>query len=62
MQRLIIDPRRVNDLFEAPAHTVLPTAGAWSALETPMDQELHLAQADVDNAFYRIGLPCGAQE
>ncbi|CAK0789220.1 unnamed protein product, partial [Prorocentrum cordatum] len=62
MQRLIIDPRRVNDLFEAPAHTVLPTAGAWSALEVPMDQELHLAQADVDNAFYRIGLPRGAQE
>ncbi|CAK0839371.1 unnamed protein product, partial [Prorocentrum cordatum] len=62
MQRLIIDPRRVNDLFEAPAHTVLPTAGAWSALEVPMGQELHLAQADVDSAFYRIGLPRGAQE
>ncbi|CAK0847575.1 unnamed protein product, partial [Prorocentrum cordatum] len=62
MQRLIIDPRCVNDLIEAPVHAVLPTAGAWSALEAPMGQELHLAQAGVDSAFYRIGLPGGAQE
>eukprot|EP00959_Pyramimonas_sp_CCMP1952_P383440 8034984-Pyramimonas_sp.AAC.1 len=27
-----------------------------------MDQLLHLAQADVNNAFYRIGLPAGAQD
>ncbi|CAK0837725.1 unnamed protein product, partial [Prorocentrum cordatum] len=55
--RLIFDTRRVNARFHDPDHTQLPGAAAWAALRTDSFSPLSMAQADVDNAFYRVKLP-----
>ena len=54
-QRLILDTRIVNASFVDPWHSELPTAGAWSALETNGLQQLAVCQADINNGFHRIG-------
>eukprot|EP00959_Pyramimonas_sp_CCMP1952_P195355 4084962-Pyramimonas_sp.AAC.1 len=56
---MILDTRRVNSRFVDPAYTQLATASAWSTIKVGTDAELNLAQADVDNAFYRIELAPG---
>ncbi|CAK0798442.1 unnamed protein product, partial [Prorocentrum cordatum] len=48
--RLIFDTRRVNQLFEPPAHTALPTAGCWKGLLLEPNDELCLSQVDVERA------------
>ncbi|CAK0822951.1 unnamed protein product, partial [Prorocentrum cordatum] len=55
--RLIFDARRVNARSHEPDHSQLPSAAAWAALRTEPTSSLHMAQADVDNAFYRVKLP-----
>ncbi|CAK0889614.1 unnamed protein product, partial [Prorocentrum cordatum] len=55
--RLIFDKRRVNARFHDPDHSQLPSAAAWAALRTNPSSSLSMAQADVDNAFYRVKLP-----
>ena len=40
----------------------LPTSGAWASLEVPPDAELHMAQVDVEAAFFRIDTPAGLDE
>ena len=40
----------------------MPSAAAWSGLEFKADDPLLLAQTDVKNAFYRIGVPAGLEE
>mgnify|MGYP006908745217 CR=1 FL=1 len=39
-----------------------PSAAAWSGLELNADVPFMLAQTDVNNAFYRIGVPAGLEE
>ena len=58
-QRLILDTRIANTKFKGPWHVSLPTAAAWRNLELEAQQPLHLAQMDVNNAFYRIAMPPG---
>ncbi|CAK0841243.1 unnamed protein product, partial [Prorocentrum cordatum] len=60
--RMIADTRVANMRFRPPAYSELPTAGAWSSLVVPEGKSLHLAQMDVDNAFYRIATPPGLRE
>ncbi|CAK0867614.1 unnamed protein product, partial [Prorocentrum cordatum] len=60
--RMIADTRVANMRFRLPAHSELPTAGAWSSLAVPKGKSLHLAQMDVDNAFYRIATPLGLRD
>ncbi|CAK0861612.1 unnamed protein product, partial [Prorocentrum cordatum] len=60
--RPIIDARLVNSRFVDPHHTVLATQGSWQSLETPEGGLLHVAQLDVDSAFYRIDLPPGLDQ
>ena len=60
--RLILDTRLANCDFLPPWHTALPSAAAWSGLELNADDPLLLAQTDVNNAFYRIGVPAGLEE
>eukprot|EP00959_Pyramimonas_sp_CCMP1952_P013363 281840-Pyramimonas_sp.AAC.1 len=56
------DTRVANMRFRPPAHSELPTAGAWSSLAVPEGKSLHLAQMDVDNAFYRVATPPGLRD
>ncbi|CAK0901668.1 unnamed protein product, partial [Prorocentrum cordatum] len=60
--RLIFDTRRVNQLFEPPAHTALPTAGCWKGLLLEPNDELCLSQVDVEACFYRMRAPPGMEE
>ncbi|CAK0807986.1 unnamed protein product, partial [Prorocentrum cordatum] len=61
-QRLIFDIRGSNEFFNSHEYSQLPTASAWNSLYVPDQCELSLCQADVDNAFYRIGLPAGIED
>ena len=61
-QRLIMDTRFINGLFERPSHADLPTCAAWTSLRTPTEGGLHLHQVDVDNCFHRMLAPPGASE
>ena len=60
--RLILDTRLPNCDFLPPWHAALPSAAAWSGLGLNADDPLLLAQTDVNNAFYRIGVPAGLEE
>ena len=60
--RMILDTRKVNGRFEDPHYTQLATASAWGGLRTAPGAPLCLAQADVDNAFYRVRLAEGMAE
>ena len=61
-QRLIFDTRRVNQLFRLPWHCALPTPSSWAGLQLPADSAYHMAQTDVNTAFYRILAPTGMSE
>ena len=56
-QRIIFDTRIINTDFIEPAHTSLPSAAAWSQLQLTPGAQFHMAQLDVENAFYRIRVP-----
>ena len=55
-QRMIIDARRTNKLFRKPPTTVLGSVDAWSRVEVPSGDPLFLAQEDVRDYFYRLGI------
>eukprot|EP00959_Pyramimonas_sp_CCMP1952_P249679 5219578-Pyramimonas_sp.AAC.1 len=59
---MIADTRVANMRFRPPAHSELPTAGAWSSLAVTEGKSLHLAHMDVDNAFYRVATPPGLRD
>ena len=61
-QRLIFDTRRVNQHFRRPWYCVLPTPASWAGLQLPVDSACHMAQTDVNTAFYRILAPTGMSE
>ena len=56
-QRLIVDARRANKLFAPPPSTVLGSVDAWSRLEAEDDAQVFLAQEDIRDCFYRLGIP-----
>ena len=55
-QRLIIDARRANKLFRTPPSTILGSVDSWSRLEVEEHHEIFLAQEDVKDYFYRLGI------
>ncbi|CAK0857511.1 unnamed protein product [Prorocentrum cordatum] len=60
--RMILDTRAVNDLFDEPAHSRLPTPASWASVEIGLTDDLTLSQMDVDNAFYRCKAPPGVSD
>ncbi|CAK0883484.1 unnamed protein product [Prorocentrum cordatum] len=60
--RVILDTRAVNDLFDEPAHSRLPTPASWASVEIGLTDDLILSQMDVDNAFYRCKAPPGVSD
>ena len=56
-QRLTVDARRANKLFAPPPSTVLGSVDAWSRLEAEDDAQVFLAQEDIRDCFYRLGIP-----
>ena len=57
--RLVFDTRAVNRRVREPPHTNLPSAGAWSRIEVEDGNQIHVAESDIADAFYRISLPHG---
>ena len=57
--RLFFDTLRVNQLFRRPCYCALPAPASWAGLQHPVDSTYHMAQTDVNNAFYRILAPPG---
>ena len=55
--RMVLDTRGVNTMFIDPPKTELPTPAAIASLETPAGHRVHLAQADIENAFYGMMVP-----
>ena len=55
-QRLIVDARRSNKLFAPPPSTVLGSVDAWARLEVGGESEVFLAQEDIKDCFYRLGI------
>ena len=62
IQMLIFDTRRVNQHFRRPWHCALPTPASWEGLQLSVGFTFHMAQADVNNAFYRILTAPGMSE
>ena len=58
-QMPISDTRRVNQHFRRPWHTVLCILGGF---QLPSGSAYHMAQTDVNTAFYRILAPNGMSE
>ena len=61
-QRLIFDTSRVNPHCRRPWHCVLPTLASWAGLQFTSDSAYHMAQTDVNTAFFRILAPTGMSE
>ena len=61
-QTLILDTRRVNQHSRRPWHCALPTPSSWAGLQLPVNRAYHMAQTDVNTAFYRILAPDGKSE
>ena len=61
-QRLIIDARRTNRLFRTPPSTLLGSVDTWTRLEVPRDADVFVAQEDVKDYFYRLGIPLALGE
>ena len=55
-QRLIIDARRANRLFRTPPSTCLGSVESWTRLEVEGGGPLFMAQEDVKDYFYRLGI------
>ena len=61
-QRLIIDARRTNRLFRTPPSTLLGSVDTWTRLEVPKNADVFVAQEDVKDYFYRLGIPLALGE
>ena len=55
--RMVIDCRRSNCWFAEPDKVALATAECLSRIELEPGSELHVATADLKDAFYHFGLP-----
>jgi hypothetical protein len=55
-QRLVLDCRRVNQLFRKPHRPDLGPAEALQRIEQPGDEPIFEAEADLKNCFYQCGI------
>jgi len=54
--RLVVDARRANRYFKKPPSTLLGSMETWGRLELPEEGDLFIAQEDVKDFFYRLGI------
>eukprot|EP00435_Cladocopium_sp_Y103_P042198 s2255_g11.t1 len=55
--RLIFDTRLLNQDFEEPPKTDLPSADAFTRMEMPEGQQFYIGSGDLSNAFYTLSVP-----
>ena len=61
-QRLVLDCRSSNLLFHKPPDVALAAGYSFAQLELEPGAELFIAQSDVKDYFYSIGLPAGLRK
>lgn len=61
-QRLIVDARKTNRLFRTPPSTAMGSMECWGRLELSQKDDLFIAQEDVKDFFYRLGIQKGLGE
>ena len=61
-QRLIVDARKTNRLFRTPPSTSMGSMECWGRLELSQEDDLFIAQEDVKDFFYRLGIKKGLGE
>ena len=57
--RLVLDCRATNQKFAHPPDIALAAGYTFSQLEVPCGETMYIAQSDVKDYFYSIGLPSG---
>ena len=57
--RLVLDCRASNQMFAHPPDIALAAGYTFSQLEVPSGETMYIAQSDVKDYFYSIGLPLG---
>ena len=55
--RLIFDTRLLNQDFEEPPNTDLPSADAFTRMEMPEGHQFYIGSGDLSNAFYTLSVP-----
>ena len=55
-QRLVLDCRKTNQLFRKPPQPDLGAAEVYKSLQCPPDQQVYIAEADIQNCFYEVGI------
>ena len=56
-QRLVLDCRNVNECFRRPPKPEMAAAEAIQRFDNPEGSPIYIAEADIQNCFYQIGLP-----
>ena len=57
--RLVLDCRATNELFQHPPDIAMPAGYSFSQLQMKPNDTLYIAQTDIKDYFYSIGLPEG---
>ena len=60
--RLVLDCRETNLLFKESPNIAMAAGYSFSQLEVPQDQCLYIAQSDIKDYFYSLGLPQDLQK
>ena len=55
--RLVLDCRATNEMFQSPPDIAMPAGYSFSQLQMKAKDTLYIAQTDIKDYFYSIGLP-----
>ena len=55
--RLVLDCRRSNSLFVSPPEMAMPAGYSFSQVQMGPEDQLYVAQSDIRDYFYSIGMP-----
>ena len=55
--RLVLDCRSVNERFHPPPSILMAAGATWANLEMPAEATMFIAQSDIKDYFYSLGLP-----
>ena len=55
--RLVLDCRSVNERFQPPPNLLMAAGATWANLELPEEATMFVAQSDIRDYFYSLGLP-----
>ena len=54
---MVLDCRSVNERFQPPPNLLMAAGATWANLELPEEATMFVAQSDIRDYFYSLGLP-----